>query len=228
MSSFFLREIEYLKRGLLQLSDLVQAHLRDAVQAIEAADAERAKRVIDGDREVDEAEVRLEEECLKILALHQPVANDLRFIVSVLKINNDLERIGDLATNIAQRALHIGERMPLPVPFDMRGMAEEVQWMVRASLDAFVQQDLELANRVLERDDTVDDIHRETYKKVESRIRENKDEPHFETVIRWLSISRSLERIADHATNIAEDAIYMHSGDIVRHQHAEERENPEA
>ena len=218
MSRFFIREIDRLNNGLLKLSAIVEEHLRHAVRAIEERDSRLATEVIQQDSEIDSMEVDLEEECLKILALHQPVALDLRFVVAVLKINNDLERIGDLSAGIADRVFYISHAASQTVPLDVSGMAERVQWMLRTSLDALVRQDLKLANRVLAEDDEVDKLHRESYDEIERLLRETAGRDGFESVIRWLSISRSLERIADHATNIAEDVIYMLSGEIVRHR----------
>jgi len=221
MTQFFIREIDHLNRNLLTLCGLVEENLNRAVKAIDTHDANLTKQVVEADKFIDESEVRIEEECQKILALHQPVANDLRFVVAVLKINNDLERIGDLATSIAQRVRLLGKDTPLPVPFDIHGMTARVQWMLRSAIDAFVREEVDLAKKVLLEDDKVDDIHREAFENVERRLRENHSQPNFESVIRWLSVSRCLERIADHTTNIAEDVIYMFSGEIVRHQHVE-------
>jgi phosphate transport system protein len=218
VSLFFIREIDRLNNSLLKLAAIVEENLRHAVRAIEERDAQLATSVIEQDTEIDTMEVDLEEECLKILALHQPVALDLRFVVAVLKINNDLERIGDLSSNIAERVFYITHLGTQIAPLDVSGMAERVQWMVRTSLDSLVRQDLKLANRVLAEDDIVDRLHRESYEEIERILRDSNTRDGFESIIRWLSVSRSLERIADHATNIAEDVIYMLSGEIVRHQ----------
>ena len=219
MPRFFIREIDRINRDLLSLSGKVEENLHLAVQAIDQGDVELAQRVVEADKEIDEMEVSIEEECLKILALHQPVARDMRFIVAVLKINNDLERIGDLAGGLAQRVYYLKKKMPLVVPFDLHGMTARVQWMLRKTLDAFVHQDIQLALKVLHEDDEVDDIHRKAYKRVEKLLRTESETHGFQKVIRWLAVSRSLERIADHTTNIAEDVIYMLSGEIIRHQH---------
>ncbi|MFO7959249.1 MAG: phosphate signaling complex protein PhoU [Candidatus Brocadiia bacterium] len=209
------RALNHLKQQILSLGAVVEDSMRKAVRALEDRDTKLAETVIDTDPEVDKAEVELEEECLQILALHQPVAIDLRFIVAVLKINNDLERIGDLAVNIAERALFIAEHNGTDFPLDFEEMAAESQRMVSQSLDALVNMDADLARRVCREDDTVDAINREMYMEVEKGIRENPD--HMESLIHLLSASRHLERIADHATNIAEDVVYMVEGDIIRH-----------
>jgi len=178
-----------------------------------------AARVIEQDRQIDRMEIDVEEECLKILALHQPVAIDLRFIVAVLKINNDLERIGDLAANIAQRAAFLSQRDRISIPFDFAGMAAKTQAMLRDALNALVEMDAEVALGVCARDDEVDEIDRQMYSQVEAAILQHPE--YIDSLINLLGVSRQLERIADHATNIAEDVIYMIKGEIVRHHVAE-------
>jgi phosphate transport system protein len=209
-------ELERLKRQILSLSALVEESVRDAVLALERRDERLAQQVIERDVEVDQAEVDLEEECLKVLALHQPVAIDLRFIVAALKINNDLERIGDLAVNVAERAQYLAAHDPVEIPFDFAAMAEKARNMVRVSLDALVNLDPHLAREVCAADDEVDAMNREMYLAVQRRILERPDQ--IAALIHLLSTSRHLERIADHATNIAEDVLYMVEGEIVRHR----------
>jgi phosphate transport system protein len=209
------REMDKLKQRFLLLGGRVEQSLRQAVQAARERDTDLARKVIETDDEIDTLEVELEEECLKILALHQPVAVDLRFIVAILKINNDLERVGDLAANVAEHALFLAERPPLPFPFDFEGLAERVQAMVRLSLDALVNQSAAKAQEVRLADDEVDRMHHETYGAVERLIREQPE--HLASAINLLGLSRRLERVADQATNIAEDVIYLVEGEIVRH-----------
>jgi phosphate transport system protein len=187
-----------------------------AVTAIENRDAELANKVILGDTEIDQLEVNLEEDCLKILALHQPVAIDLRFIIAVLKINSDLERIGDLAVNMAERAQFLSGKSPIAIPFDLEGLALKTQKMLRESLDSLVNLNAGLARDVCVTDDEVDAINREMYDLVKAAIRIHPEQ--VDILIPYLSISRYLERIADHATNIAEDVIYMIEGEIARHR----------
>jgi phosphate transport system protein len=160
-------------------------------------------------------EVDIEEECLKNLALHQPVAKDLRFLISVLKINNDIERIGDLSVNIAETALFLNLRKKIEPPFDLSKMADLVKNMVKKSLDALLQENVALAKEVLAEDQEVDEIHRNAYPIVTKDILEHPESA--DSYIRMLSVSRYLERIADYATNISEDVIYMVEGNIVRH-----------
>lgn len=216
MSVHAVRAIEQLKKHVLQLGTRVEEALRQAVEALETRDFELAIRVTEGDREIDQMEVDVEEDCLKLLALFQPVAADLRFIVAVLKINNDLERVGDLAVNIAERAAFLAQQKPVNLPFDFKSMTEKAQWMLKQSIDALVNSDPERAWGVIAADDQVDAMNREMYALVQERIRENVDE--MNSLIHMLSISRHLERVADQATNIAEDVIYMVEGEIVRHR----------
>ena len=209
------REIERLKKQVLSLCAVVEESVRRAVQSVSARDSKRAEEVIRNDMEIDRAEIDVEEECLKILALHQPVAIDLRYIIAVLKLNNDLERIGDLAVNIAQRALLLNAHPTIPVPFDLSGLAEKTQGMFRQSLDALVNMDARRAREVCAMDDEVDAINRAMYEQVKQTIRTHPED--IEGLIALLSVSRYLERIADHATNIAEDVLYMVDGRIARH-----------
>ena len=161
-------------------------------------------------------EVDVEEECLKVLALHQPVATDLRFIVSILKINNDLERIGDLAVNIAERAEFVSRELQITVPFDLRRMSLLAQSMVKRSLDALIERDAGLAYEVCASDEEVDAINRDIYPEAGSLFRASPEQ--VEVLMHYFTAARQLERISDHATNIAEDVIYMLNGEIVRHQ----------
>ncbi len=222
MTKHLEREVALLKRQILAESALVEESVQKSVMAIRDRDPRLARLVIDGDLEIDHMEVDIEEECQKALALHQPVASDLRFIIAVLKINNDLERIGDLAVNIAERALYLCEQERVDIPFDFHTMASKAQRMLRNSLDALVNLDADLAGTVLQADDEVDAINREMYQQVQEGIRRSPE--HLESLIHLLSVSRHLERVADHATNIAEDVIYLVKGDIVRHRAEDFRE----
>ncbi len=209
------REIEAIKRKLLGLCAIVEKNVVMATKAIAEQDEALAQTVIAEDERIDRMEVELEEDCLKILALYQPVAVDLRAIVAVLKINNDLERIGDLTVNVAERAHYLAARPALPKPFDFDLMADKVRAMLTKAVDAFVEGQSHAAHEVCKADDEVDAINRAMYKSVEAMLGE--PDADVNTLIHLLSVSRDLERIADHATNIAEDVIYMISGEIVRH-----------
>ena len=215
MSVHLQREIERLKKGLLAICAIVEDQVQMAVRALLERDADMAQAVEQRDHEIDHREVEVEEECLKVLALHQPVAVDLRLIVAAMKINNDLERIGDLAVNIARKAAAFAGEPAVNVPFNIAGMWEKTQAMLRDSLDAMVNMDAALAARVCSRDDEVDQIKHEIRILVEERIRAQPQE--VRPLLRLLAVSRNLERIADCATNIAEDVIYMAEGRIVRH-----------
>ena len=215
MGEHIRREIEKLKKMILSLSAVVEERVQKAVRSIEERDAALASEVIEGDGEIDRAEVGVEEECLKILALHQPVAIDLRFIVAVLKINNDLERIGDLAVNIAERAQFLCQDEGIEAPFDFVEMSEKALAMLRKSLDALMDMDPDLAREVCASDDEVDEINRDMYAKIAEGVHQNPE--HTAPLLSYLSASRHLERIADHATNISEDIIYMIEGEIIRH-----------
>jgi phosphate transport system protein len=215
MSQHLRVEIDSLKKKILTLGATVENSVRIAVKAIEDKDPELAAKVIKADIEIDHSEVDLEEDCLKILALHQPVAIDLRFIIAVLKINNDLERIGDLAVNIAERAQFLKGGAAIPIPYDLDGLSTKSQWMLRSSLDSLVNLDTKLAREVCAADDYVDAINREMYNLITEAIKAHPEQ--VDILIPYLSVSRYLERIADHATNIAEDIIYMVDGVIARH-----------
>lgn len=210
------REIENLKKRVLTLSAMVEESFDRSVQALNRMDGVLARQVIDADVQVDQFEVDIEEECLKVLALHQPVANDLRFIVSILKINNDLERIADLAVNIAERVLDLQKMERAPIPFDFATMSGKVHDMVKKSLDSLVNLDPKLAREVISLDDEVDQLHHQTYQLVIDQIKHHPDR--IEALICYLVVFRYLERIADQTTNIAEDTLYLVEGKIVRHQ----------
>jgi phosphate transport system protein len=210
------KEIENLKKSILNLGARVEAAVHDATRAIEQRDGKLAQKIIDNDDIIDQQDVDIEEECLKTLALHQPVAIDLRFIITVLKINSDLERIGDLAVNVAERAVFLATQPKPDISFDFVGMARAAQAMLKKSLDALVNLSVELAREVCAGDDAVDAMNREMYIKLQQSILAHPEQ--MESLIHMLSASRHLERIADHATNIAEDVIYMIEGQIVRHR----------
>ena len=215
MAVLMQNELDRLKRRLLSLTAEVEGRVQQAVSALLNRDLPLARKVMTGDAQIDNMEIALEEECLKALALHQPVAHDLRFVVSVLKINNDLERVADFAVNIAERAIDFGDTEPVDCPYDIAYMAELVEQMLRMALDSLMQQDAELALRTIEFDDKVDAMHSQNFVTVKDAIRNNGDA--IDRLVPYLSISRYFERMGDLATNIAEDVIYQVSGEIVRH-----------
>jgi phosphate transport system protein len=209
-------EMANLKKKVLKQAAVVEGDVHRAVRSLQERDADLARQVLDADPGIDQTEVEIEEDCLKILALHQPVAVDLRFIIAVLKMNNDLERVGDLAVNIAERALFLCQRAPVAAPFDLDGMSRKALAMLSASLDALMRLDAELARKVRDDDDEVDELHRQMYVRIWAAVRKHPDQA--EALLSYLSASRHLERIADSATNIAEDVIYLVEGEIVRHK----------
>jgi len=211
----FSRELENIKKLILSLGGIVEERVRMATKAIEDNDAELAQRIIKSDYEIDEMEVDIEEECLKVLALHQPVAIDLRFIIAVIKINNELERIGDQAVNIAERVGVTAKSEQLEMFFDYSAMGEKAQRMLKMSLDALVKMDYDEAFNVVMMDDEVDAIKEQAYDRVKRAMIEHSDKIGY--LINLFLISRHLERLADHTTNIAEEVIYLIEGEIVRH-----------
>lgn len=213
------RQIELLKQKILFVGSMVEGAIANAVAALVERDETLAGKVLEEDSEIDRMEVDVEEDCLKILALYQPVAVDLRFVVAVLKINNDLERMGDLAKNIAKRVLYLARVDRVDVPVDFRSMAVRAQDMVKRSLDALVRGDSALAHQVRQDDDELDAMRRTIHEKIRSAIREQPQQT--ETLMKLYSIAKHLERLGDMATNVAEDVIYMVEGDIVRHQDEE-------
>lgn len=218
MIRHFHRELEKIKKMILSLSVLVEERVNLAIISVLKHDAQIAMEVIQSDYQIDEKEVEIEEECLKVMALYQPVAVDLRFLISVVKINGDLERIGDQAVNIAERVKTIAKQGPCNFSFDYTVMAEKAQQMLHKSLDAFVSLDSELAHQVIAMDDEVDQLEEKAYDEIKQAMEDNPDCLSY--LINLFLVSRHLERLADHATNIAEDIIYLVEGGIVRHSEA--------
>ena len=212
------RETDRLKRKILALGGLVEESLRLAFRAIEQRDAATARRVIATDVLIDQNEVEVEEECLKILALYQPVAGDLRFVAAVIKINSDLERIGDLAENIAKRALDLLEEYPVAPPATVTVMADRAENILERALNALVHQDAVTAREVLLADREIDALYRQLLDELKGMLRA--DPEHLDAIVLLFSVARYLERLADHATNIAEDVLYMVEGEIQRHTQA--------
>ena len=216
MTKHIERQIAHLKERILRVGTLVEEAISKSITALINRDVALAQRVMASDEEIDRMEVEVEEECLKILALYQPVAADLRFVVAVLKINNDLERMGDLAENIAKRASQLASGNAYELPPEIRVMAKQAQDMVKQCLDAVVNGDPALARQVREEDDAVDAARQKIRRRVMQGIKESPDNA--ESLLRINSVSKHIERIADMATNIAEDVVYMVEGDIVRHR----------
>lgn len=210
------REVEELKTMLLSQGSLVEDRLRKACRVIESKDEKLTAQIIRSDWEVDEMEIRIEEECLKILALHQPVAKDLRLLVAIVKINNELERIGDIAVNIAKRVQTINKDSTLTFKIDFSTMANKVLSMLKISLDALVGEESSLARTVFLEDDAVDEIRDKTYKSVVKEL--DTQTGHAACLLNIYLLAGHLERIADRTTNIAEEVIYLVEGEIVRNE----------
>jgi phosphate transport system protein len=209
------RDLDAIRKSILTMGALVEDATNKAIVAIADRRPELAEEVRRGDNVLDDKEIEVEEACLKVLALHQPVAKDLRFIIAVMKVNNDLERMGDLAVNMAERALILSSQEPLPFRLGFDTMGEKVRAMVKESLDALVNVDVELAWKVCADDDAVDTMHRELFSVVQNEMMRRPEI--IERGVSALSASRHLERIADLATNIAEDVVFMAEGEIIRH-----------
>ncbi len=216
MTKHIERQIDNLKERILRVGTLVEEAISKSITALINRDVALAQRVIASDLDIDRMEVEVEEECLKILALYQPVAADLRFVVAVLKINNDLERMGDLAKNIAKRVAQLSGGRAYDLPPEIRTMAMQAQEMVKQCLDAVVNGDPALARQIRAEDDAVDDARLQIRRRVMKGILEEPGDA--EDLLRINSVSKHIERIADMATNIAEDVIYMVEGEIVRHR----------
>jgi phosphate transport system protein len=218
MSKHFQRDLDALQRDLITLASGVEDQIHKAIRALRDRQPSLARQVIDGDDAIDDEENHIEEECLKLLALHQPVAVDLRRITAALKINSELERMADLAEDIAERALHLAQLPEIFLPPKLERMTDLTTSMVRQSLDAFVNLDVRLARTVCRLDDEVDRFNHEI---IEELIHAMERTPSMvEAGLSFFSATRHLERIADHATNIAEDVVYLVEGEIVRHRPA--------
>ncbi len=219
MSSYLQRDVDEIHDRLMRQFAVVEQMIDAASRALCEGKVELADGVIRSDNQANQSEVRIEEECLKILALHQPVASDLRRIATVLKVNSDLERIADLACNVAERAQCLHKHAWFPIPDALPEMSQRSRAMVKQALDAFVQSDAGLAKQVIQMDARVDQLNREVIRELQELMMQ--DTAMIEPGMHCFSASRHIERIADHAENIAEDVIYFVDGDIVRHNHNE-------
>ncbi|MCB0327061.1 MAG: phosphate signaling complex protein PhoU [Bdellovibrionales bacterium] len=216
MSVHLQNDLEKLKQSILDIGILVEDTVEKSMKAFRKREVDLAKEVIADDEIINQREVEIEEECLKLLALYQPVAEDLRFITSVVKMNNDLERMGDCSVKIAKRTLSLSKEPPIEIPLDIEVMIKEVKSMVKDCLDAFFNKDTTFAREICVRDDRVDALHRKVIKDLRSRMHESPNE--IDQLLDLITAAQGLERIADLATNIAQDVVYMVEGDIIRHQ----------
>ena len=215
----FESEMQALKNRLLNMGALVEERVHRAIQALMDRNLGAAEEIARGDQEVNELQIEIDERCLRLFALQQPMASDLRLITSAMKINADLERIGDQAVNIAEQALRILSHPPLKAIIDLPRMAEIAERMTRESLDAFVRKDADLARAILKRDDEVDELKDHVFRVLLTYMMA--DPGTIERALALILVSRHLERIADHATNIAEDVIFVVEAKDVRHHHEE-------
>jgi phosphate transport system protein len=211
----FESELRDLRRLVLEMGGLVEKQIADAVDALVARDSEAAERIIERDRSVNQMDVEIDDTCLRLLALHQPTARDLRFITTALKINADLERAGDMAQNICERVIELNQEPQLKPFIDIPRMAALTQEMLRDCLNAFVREDVDLALRVVRSDEAVDDLLEQVFRELISFMAENPAT--ITRALRIIFIAKYLERVADHATNIAEMVVFMVKGKSIRH-----------
>jgi phosphate transport system protein len=219
MERHFEAEMQALKNRLLSMGAMVEERVHQAIEALMERNAAAAERIVAGDEEVNDLQIEVDDRCLKLLALQQPMASDLRLITAAMKINADLERIGDQAVNIAENSLKLMDNAPLKPIIDLPRMAEIAEAMTRDSLDAFVRKDVALARSVLARDDEVDQLKDHIFRVLLTYMMA--DPGTIERALSLILVSRNLERIADHATNIAEDVIFVVEAKDVRHHHEE-------
>jgi len=215
MTIHFVREMEHLHRSILAMGSSVEELINDAVGGLTHGRSELAQEVSGRDREVDEWDIRIEEECLKILALYHPVANDLRRVTVVMKITAELERVADLAVSIAERSAGIAQYGEFPMPGRLSEMTREALSMLHDSIDAFVEQNAVAARKVCQRDGHVDDLNSRLIEEVVDVMKRRPEL--IEPGLHLFSVIRHVERVADHATNIAEDVVYLVEGAIIRH-----------
>jgi phosphate transport system protein len=216
MSIHLTRDLESLHQHIMSMCAVVEEVVHKAVDELGRPDVALSQQLVDRDDEIDRWDVRIEEECLKILALHQPVADNLRRVTAVLKIAWELERVADVAVNIAERAAGLASGPQIPIPEKLNHMAHVALDMLRLSLDAFVNQDSRLARDVCRQDDIVDALNREIIDELLETMKRSPDL--IEPALQLFSASRHVERVADHATNIAEDVVYLVEGEIIRHR----------
>ena len=219
MQRHFDEALKQLKEKLLRMSSLVEKIIGSSIKALNDRNADLANQVISSDDEINMLEIEIDDLCLRLLALHQPQAGDLRFITSTMKITNDLERIGDLAVNVGQRTLDLIKAPPLKLKIDIPKMANAAQGMLKVSLNAFVNKDVRLAEAVCKRDDEVDSLNHEIIMELLKCTPDN--QATVERIVDLVLVAKNLERIADHSTNICEDVIYMAEGRVIKHHIAD-------
>ena len=221
METHFQKELDELKERLLKMAAMVEEAIRDSAQSLVKGDSNLAQKIIEGEDRINKMEIAIDEMCLKLLALRQPMAADLRFITSAMKITTDLERMGDQAVNISERAIALSQEPQLKPYIDLPRMAEITQSMVKDVLNAFVNRDSKLARSVCERDDLVDGLNEQVMRELLTYM--ISDTKTISRAVHLMIVARCLERIADHATNIAEDVIFMVDALVIKH-HADAKE----
>lgn len=215
MTAHFVEQLDDLRRRIHRMASLVEDIVQEACEAVAEVNSDLARRVIGRDRDVDSEEVRIEAEVIRLLALYQPVGSDLRLLCAILKINNDLERVADCAVNIAERVHHLDQNLASEYTSRLKEISEVVRRMLRHAVQAFQAEDMDISRTCFQEDDIVDALYENIIKDIVARSKES-----MESVAGWLdilSIAKNLERIADHATNIAEDVVFLSTGKIVRH-----------
>jgi phosphate transport system protein len=215
-SSHYEKELQEIKNGLIYLGALTEKAIQIAMKALLERNSDIAQNVIDNDREIDKLDAELEERCVRILALRQPTAIDLRFITTAIKINGHLERIGDMAVNIAEKAVLLNKEPQLKPYIDLPRMADLVSEMIKSSLDALIKNDLEMAEKVQQKEQIVDDLNEQIFRELLTFMMEDTKSIHRAILI--MQISKNLERIADHAKGVADMVVYLVTGESVRHQ----------
>ena len=218
MTMHLQRDLEQLRKQLIHLGSRVETSTRKIVEAIVKRDPSDLVELEAAEEDINRLEVDIENECLKILALHQPVAGDLRFLIVVLKVNNDLERMGDQAVNLVERVQAIADAKPMPVTLPFDEMGEYVKRMVSLALEALLKSDTNVARQVLDMDDHVDELHASVFETLRAVMRDDPDS--IPAAVSCITISTNLERMGDLATNIAEEVIFMEEGSVIRHENA--------
>jgi phosphate transport system protein len=219
----FQQELGSLKERLLAMGGLAEDRVRTAMQGLVDRDGALIDEVLNGDMPLNELHIEIDEQCLKLLALHSPMAADLRAVMAAIKINSDLERVGDMAVNIAEAARRYASHPPVKKLIDIPRMASTAQSMLRDALDSYVRGDMELAQAVLDEDDVLDSLKTQVFRELLTYMLQ--DPSTIEPALDLILISRHLERIGDHATNVAEDVIFMVSGRDVRHHAADQHQS---
>ncbi|RKQ63636.1 PhoU-like phosphate uptake regulator [Thermovibrio guaymasensis] len=216
----YLEDLDLLKKSFIEMADMARKIINDAMEALMERDKEKAKATYEYDRLIDLKEIEIEERCIRILALYSPEATDLRFVVSVLKSIVDLERVGDLARDICETAIYLSELPPLKPYVDLPRMLKVVSDMLKDSIMALLRGDVELAKEVIDKDDIVDSFYERLFNELIEMSRQNPEAA--DVAVRLILVVKSLERVGDHATNVAEYAIYYKTGDVVKHKKAQE------